>query len=1562
MRGVCDLFDKQWLDEHVRANGEQRKQRSSSWRQCLALALLLVSGTAALAAQTFQAQPALAFTKLYQGTDPNPQLATVASTAGEFSFSASAQTSSGGNWLSVSAPNCCRTPEALTVSVTPSATLSPGTYNGTVTLTASGKVLAVPVSLTIEQPSATFFNNIAGGLTFSFQTNAASPPAQAIDITNGGSGDLQWTASASTADGGSWLSFSASSGTAPSRLQVAVNKAKLPNAGRIAGTFTGQVVLQSGSSRVTIPVTSTVGDTVFQQTNPLSFNLAYGAAIGTVPAAQVVTVASTGDEFSFGYEIPPAAKWLSVSAPNCCTTPEALTVTVTPDAAMAAGTYVAEIIVKSAAYATKASVIPVTLTIAPPEATFFDATPGELTFSLARNGVAPPSQLLPIRNGGSGTLQWTATATTADNGGWLVLSASSGMGDTMLQVSVDPSKLPENVSIAGTYTGQVLLRTGTDTATVPVTVQVGDAVFEQINPLYFNKTYKSDSNPPAQVITVASTGDNFSFGAQAVSVTGGNWLKVDAPNCCTTPEALTVTIVPDSKLAAGTYFAEIILKSSAYATKSSVVPVTLTIAPSSAAFFAPTPGQLTFSFATRQAAPPRQAVEIRNGGSGTLNWTAQATTSDGGDWLNLSATNGTAPSTLSVGIDPTRLPDGGQVAGTYTGMVLLRSDTSTTSIPVSVTVADAVLAQNNPLYFTKPYKSASTPPAQVITVASTGDEIPFVAVAVSGTGGNWLSVEAPNCCKTPEALTVTVAPDQTLAAGTYTAEIIVKSAAYATQASVIPVTLTIAPLAAPSFDAVQGALTFSATPGSTSLPAQSIAIRNAGSGTLNWTANATTADGGTWLSVSANAGTAPTSLQVSVDPAYLPQHGSIAGTYTGQVLLRTDGDAVSVPVSVTIGASVFTPLPALTFSKPVQGADPAAQLLQVASTGSNISFGATAVSATGGNWLHVNAPNCCTTPEALTVTVTPDVKLAAGTYFAEIILKSAAYATLASVVPVTLVVGTPTQPTPTATPVFSPAGGTYSAAQSVTITDATPGAVIYYTMDGSTPTANSPVYTGALTITATQIVQAIALASGYSLSSVASATYTLAAPSLDASAIYFGDQARNTTSAARVINVINPGANILSGFSATVTGANASDFRLSSACGTDVAANGNCALSLTFAPAGSGARTASLTVAYNGIGSPLTVQLSGNGLASAVQLTLTPSSGSITYGQGLSVTASLSGSPDPGGNLTYRVDNGAVQNAALASGQAVLPLGVLNAGTHTLSVNYTGNGAYSATSQTLSITVAPATLAVVADNLTRSYRAANPALTYQVSGFVNGDSSTVVGGSATLATAASASSPAGTYAITFATQALTATNYVFRYVPGTLTVTPASQAITFPALPASAVYGQDGPFTLAATADSGLSVTYTVSGPASLSGNVLTLTGAGTVTITATQPGNSNFNAAAPVTQTITVSPVPSSGPPDLVTTAGASRQSDGSYLVTIAVLNLGKGTANNVVLTSAAVGGTSAAPLPYTLGDVAPGKYASVTVTLPASAGTPGTRVVGRMGGTYTGGTFGGSFRLMLP
>jgi hypothetical protein len=80
-----------------------------------------------------------------------------------------------------------------------------------------------------------------------------------------------------------------------------------------------------------------------------------------------------------------------------------------------------------------------------------------------------------------------------------------------------------------------------------------------------------------------------------------------------------------------------------------------------------------------------------------------------------------------------------------------------------------------------------------------------------------------------------------------------------------------------------------------------------------------------------------------------------------------------------------------------------------------------------------------------------------------------------------------------ATPAFSVAAGTYTAVQSITISDSSTGSTIYYTTNGNTPTISSPVYTGqAIPVTITTTVKAIAVgAPGYAQSAVASAIYTL---------------------------------------------------------------------------------------------------------------------------------------------------------------------------------------------------------------------------------------------------------------------------------------------------------------------------------------------------------------------------------------------------------------------------------------------------------------------------------------
>ena len=72
----------------------------------------------------------------------------------------------------------------------------------------------------------------------------------------------------------------------------------------------------------------------------------------------------------------------------------------------------------------------------------------------------------------------------------------------------------------------------------------------------------------------------------------------------------------------------------------------------------------------------------------------------------------------------------------------------------------------------------------------------------------------------------------------------------------------------------------------------------------------------------------------------------------------------------------------------------------------------------------------------------------------------------------------------------------YTSAQTVTISDTTPGATIYYTTNGTAPTTSSTLYTGAITVSASETIKAIATAPGYLQSVVGAATYTISLSSL----------------------------------------------------------------------------------------------------------------------------------------------------------------------------------------------------------------------------------------------------------------------------------------------------------------------------------------------------------------------------------------------------------------------------------------------------------------------------------
>lgn len=254
------------------------------------------------------APSALSFS-LTQNAAPSTQSVTLSNYGAQpLQISASASTTSGGNWLSVSSgasvPASGST--GLAITADPSQ-LAPGTYSGTISISGSATTATISVLAVVTgaQPNlllsqtGLFFKAVAGG--------AASLP-QTISVLNSGAGTLNFTASASTISGGNWISVSSSGGSASSSaagsVVVSVNASALP-----PGSYYGTVTISATGAGDSPQVASVVLNVFTPADSPG----------GTVQPAGLIFIGSAGGS-------DPAPQSLSITNPS----PQALTFLATP--------------------------------------------------------------------------------------------------------------------------------------------------------------------------------------------------------------------------------------------------------------------------------------------------------------------------------------------------------------------------------------------------------------------------------------------------------------------------------------------------------------------------------------------------------------------------------------------------------------------------------------------------------------------------------------------------------------------------------------------------------------------------------------------------------------------------------------------------------------------------------------------------------------------------------------------------------------------------------------------------------------------------------------------------------------------------------------------------------------------------------------------------------------------------------------------------------------------------------------------------------------------------------
>lgn len=201
-----------------------------------------------------------------------------------------------------------------------------------------------------------------------------------------------------------------------------------------------------------------------------------------------------------------------------------------------------------------------------------------------------------------------------------------------------------------------------------------------------------------------------------------------------------------------------------------------------ASSIAATPGTLQFAYNAGGDVPAAQTIQISNGGTGSLAWTATVSV----PWLSLSAASGTAPSSLAVTVVPA-----GLTAGTYNGTVQIASaaaSNGSVSIPVTLTVtAPASSLLLAPQAVTFQYTAGGDlPAAQNVAITNGGTGV----IAWTATSGAFWAAASPASGSTPGTAAIAVDPAN-LAAGTYTTTVTVAAADGSVAAATVAVTLVV---------------------------------------------------------------------------------------------------------------------------------------------------------------------------------------------------------------------------------------------------------------------------------------------------------------------------------------------------------------------------------------------------------------------------------------------------------------------------------------------------------------------------------------------------------------------------------------------------------------------------------------------------------------------------------------------------------------------------------------------------------------------------------------------------
>ena len=297
------------------------------------------------------------------------------------------------------------------------------------------------------------------------------------------------------------------------------------------------------------------------------------------------------------------------------------------------------------------------------------------------------------------------------------------------------------------------------------------------------------------------------------------------------------------------------------------------------------PPSLSFNYQQGTPPPPAQNLTVSSTNSSQLPFTVTASAT----WIAV-LTSGTTPEPLAISVNPFGLNP-----NTYSGSLTI-SSSGVPSVTVNITLTISApqqpqLSVNAPVLNLTGFAAGAPSTAQIQVANAGGSVLSFTA---SSTGGSWLSVSPASVAVStqPFALTVTADPTQ-LNAGTYQGSVTVAGAG---STVVLPVTFLVAS-PAPLIQLSQTGLRFTAVSGGGVPLPQTLAVQNAGNGTLSWTPTASTLAGDDWLQVAPSGGAANVTIDPDIAASLAP------GDYYGQIQIA--GEALNSPQFATVVLSIL---------------------------------------------------------------------------------------------------------------------------------------------------------------------------------------------------------------------------------------------------------------------------------------------------------------------------------------------------------------------------------------------------------------------------------------------------------------------------------------------------------------------------------------------------------------------------------------------------------------------------------------------------------------------------------